>query len=158
MYLKGKSFAREGSPKWGRKDGMKSWKRIEKSQLNSVTGILCGTSAKEPAHQCRRHEMGFWSLGQEDPLEKEIANHSSTLAWKIPWMELFQMLEFNNVKCSCIKPYFWNLSLFFCHFNQLYISLECILKENSYTLACCIIQVWLKQNLCKEVDGSRDRR
>ena len=25
------------------------------------------------------------SLGGEDPLEKEMANHSSTLAWKIPW-------------------------------------------------------------------------
>ena len=27
------------------------------------------------------------SLGREDPLEKEMATHSSTLAWKIPWME-----------------------------------------------------------------------
>ena len=27
------------------------------------------------------------SLGGEDPLEKEMATHSSTLAWKIPWME-----------------------------------------------------------------------
>ena len=27
------------------------------------------------------------SLGQEDPLEKEMATHSSTLAWRIPWME-----------------------------------------------------------------------
>ena len=27
------------------------------------------------------------SLGQEDPLEKEMAAHSSTLAWKIPWTE-----------------------------------------------------------------------
>ena len=27
------------------------------------------------------------SLGQEDPLEKEMAPHSCTLAWKIPWME-----------------------------------------------------------------------
>ena len=27
------------------------------------------------------------SLGQEDPLEKEMATHSSTIAWKIPWME-----------------------------------------------------------------------
>ena len=27
------------------------------------------------------------SLGGEDPLEKETATHSSTLAWKIPWME-----------------------------------------------------------------------
>ena len=26
-------------------------------------------------------------LGQEDPLEKEMATHSSTLAWKIPWTE-----------------------------------------------------------------------
>ena len=26
------------------------------------------------------------SLGGEDPLEKEMAPHSSTLAWKIPWM------------------------------------------------------------------------
>ena len=26
-------------------------------------------------------------LGQEDPLEKEMAIHSSTLAWKIPWMD-----------------------------------------------------------------------
>ena len=28
-----------------------------------------------------------WSLVGEDPLEKEIASHSSTLAWKIPWTE-----------------------------------------------------------------------
>ena len=27
------------------------------------------------------------SLGQEDPLEKEMATHSSTLDWKIPWTE-----------------------------------------------------------------------
>ena len=26
------------------------------------------------------------SLGEEDPLEKEMAPHSRTLAWKIPWM------------------------------------------------------------------------
>ena len=27
------------------------------------------------------------SLGQEDPLEKEMATHSSILAWKVPWTE-----------------------------------------------------------------------
>ena len=32
-------------------------------------------------------ETWVQSLGQEDPLEKEIATHSSILAWKIPWME-----------------------------------------------------------------------
>ena len=30
---------------------------------------------------------GFKSLGQEDFLEKEMATHSSILAWKIPWTE-----------------------------------------------------------------------
>ena len=32
-------------------------------------------------------ETWVQSLGREDPLEKEMATHSSTLAWKIPWME-----------------------------------------------------------------------
>ena len=32
-------------------------------------------------------ETGVRSLGWEDPLEKEMATHSSTLAWKIPWTE-----------------------------------------------------------------------
>ena len=32
-------------------------------------------------------ETQVLSLGWEDPLEKEMATHSSTLAWKIPWME-----------------------------------------------------------------------
>ena len=31
--------------------------------------------------------MWVQSLGQEDPLEKEMATHSSILAWKIPWTE-----------------------------------------------------------------------
>ena len=32
-------------------------------------------------------EIWVQSLGPEDPLEKEMATHSSTLAWKIPWTE-----------------------------------------------------------------------
>ena len=32
-------------------------------------------------------ETGVRSLGGEDLLGKEMATHSSTLAWKIPWME-----------------------------------------------------------------------
>ena len=34
-----------------------------------------------------RWETWVQSLGQEDPLEKEMATHSSILAWRIPWME-----------------------------------------------------------------------
>ena len=32
-------------------------------------------------------QMWVWSLGQKNPLEKEIATHSSILAWEIPWTE-----------------------------------------------------------------------
>ena len=32
-------------------------------------------------------EIWVQSLGQGDPLEKEMATHSSTLAWEIPWTE-----------------------------------------------------------------------
>ena len=32
-------------------------------------------------------EIWVQYLDQEDPLEKEMATHSSTLAWKMPWME-----------------------------------------------------------------------
>ena len=34
-----------------------------------------------------KRETWVQSLGCEDPLEKEMAPHSSTLAWKIPWTE-----------------------------------------------------------------------
>ena len=33
------------------------------------------------------HETRVPSMGREDPLEKEMATHSSILAWKMPWTE-----------------------------------------------------------------------
>ena len=41
-----------------------------------------GASGKEPTCQRRRLDTWVQSLDQEDPLEKEIATHSSILAWK----------------------------------------------------------------------------
>ena len=38
-------------------------------------------------------ETQVWSLGQEVPLEKEMATDSSILAWNIPWTEESGMLE-----------------------------------------------------------------
>ena len=38
-------------------------------------------------------ETRFRTLGQEYPLAKEMATHSSTLAWKIPWMEKPRRLQ-----------------------------------------------------------------
>ena len=48
-----------------------------------LTQELAQTVKRLPAMQ----ETQVRFLGQEDPLEKEMAIHSSTLAWKIPWTE-----------------------------------------------------------------------
>ena len=52
--------------------------------LSSVRASLVAQTEKRlPA--MRETRVRF--LGMEDPLEKEMAIHSRTLAWKIPWME-----------------------------------------------------------------------
>ena len=43
--------------------------------------------AQRLKHLPPMRETWVWSLGQEDPLEKEMATHSSILAWRIPWTE-----------------------------------------------------------------------
>ena len=48
-----------------------------------LTNVVAQTVRCLPAMR----ETWIQSPGQEDPLEKEMATHSSTLAWKIPWME-----------------------------------------------------------------------
>ena len=53
-------------------------------EMSVRLGFPGGTDGK--ASVCNaRDPVG--SLGREDPLEKEMAAHSNTLAWKIPWME-----------------------------------------------------------------------
>ena len=46
-----------------------------------------------PASVGNLQETRVLSLGQEDPLEKEMATHSNILAWKIPWTEEFSGLQ-----------------------------------------------------------------
>ena len=43
--------------------------------------------AQTVKHLSTMQEIRVQSPGWEDPLEKEMATHPSTLAWKIPWME-----------------------------------------------------------------------
>ena len=48
-------------------------------------------------------EVQVPSLGQEDPLEKEMATHSSILPWEIPWTEepgRLQSRELQNVRLN----------------------------------------------------------
>ena len=48
-----------------------------------MASLVAQTVKRLPAMQ----ETWVQSLGEEDSLEKEMATHSSTLAWKIPWAE-----------------------------------------------------------------------
>ena len=63
--------------------------------------------------QTVKHLPAMWetqdrSLGQEDPLEKEMETHSSTLAWKIPWTEEPGMLQ--SLRSQRIKHDLGNLA------------------------------------------------
>ena len=58
--------------------------------------LVAQTVKNLPAMQ----EMQVRSLGQEDPLEKEMAIHSSTIAWKISWTEEPGRLQFHGVTKS----------------------------------------------------------
>ena len=52
--------------------------------MHSHSWVPGGSAVKKPPTM---QEMQVHSLGQEDPLEKETATHSSILAWRIPWTE-----------------------------------------------------------------------
>ena len=54
--------------------------------------------AQTVKHLPMMRETRVQSLGQEDLLEKEMATHSSTLAWKIPWTEELGRLQSMGLK------------------------------------------------------------
>ena len=57
--------------------GKFNWREKEDTGLKHLHG---GSNDKESACKVQ-------SLGKEDPLEKEMATHSTVLAWEIPWIE-----------------------------------------------------------------------
>ena len=62
------------------------------SSVDSYLNNCLHTSGASLVAQRLKHlpamqETCVRSLGQEDPLEKEMATHSTILAWRIPWME-----------------------------------------------------------------------
>ena len=55
-------------------------------------------------------ETSVRSLGREDPLEKEMATHSSIIAWRIPWIEepgRLQSMESQRVGHDCATELNW---------------------------------------------------
>jgi len=67
--------------------------------LSFVASPMAQTIKSLPSMQ----ETQVQSLGQEDTLEKEMATHSSILAWRIPWTEesgRLQSMGSQSIRCS----------------------------------------------------------
>ena len=62
---------------------MRKWHFVSRSTFASRTSLV----AQMVKCLSRMQETWVWALGWEDPLEKEMAIHSSTIDWKIPWIE-----------------------------------------------------------------------
>ena len=120
------------------------WKRQRKPVIvpSSVPeGMSRWLSGKESTYQCRRQVQ---SLGGEDPLEEEVATHSSILTWRISmdrgaWqatvhgvaknqtqLSMHVPLFLKAIKTSYMKLTWWDISLvyffFFAHFHFLFMS------------------------------------
>ena len=70
---------------------LQTWEKVryfyyEKAN-NRCTQLWASVLAQTVKRLPAMWENWVQSLGWEDPLEKEMETHSSTLAWKIPWME-----------------------------------------------------------------------
>ena len=60
---------------------------LPRSKCLLISWLQFSLVAQMVKHLPTTWETWVRSLGQEDPLEKEMATHSSTLAWRIPWTE-----------------------------------------------------------------------
>ena len=58
-------------------------------------------------------ETLVWSLGQEDPLKKEMATHSSILAWEMPWTEELGRLQSMGFAKESDMTWQWNNNITF---------------------------------------------
>ena len=62
-----------------------------------------------------KEESQVWSLGQEDPLEKEMATRSSSLAWEIPWIEkpggLWTIVSHSQIWLKQLSTHYYMLNM-----------------------------------------------
>ena len=75
-----------------RKRDIPRYKKMGK--MNLIMAGRTSLVAQMVKHLPTMRETQVQSLGQKDPLEKEMATHSSTLVWKIPWTEEPGRLQF----------------------------------------------------------------
>ena len=77
----------QGSPATGTSCQIRTGIRLEIKYIINVMCLNHGFPRGSDGKASAMWETRVQSLGWEDPLEKEMATHSSTLAWKIPWTE-----------------------------------------------------------------------
>ena len=73
--------------------------------MDGITDSMASLVAQMIKHLPTMPETWVQSLGQEDLLEKEMATHSSILAWKIPWTEepgRLQSMGLQKVGDDCV--------------------------------------------------------
>ena len=76
-------------------------------------------------------EIQVWFLGQEDPLEKGTATHTSILAWEIPWTEepgRLQSMGSQKIRHDWATNTLTNIN----HFRSLLYNLTTILPDKNY--------------------------
>ena len=103
------------------------WKQEEKGQFGRVS---CSTRASVVAQTVKNlpamHETQVRCLGWKDPLEKEMATHSSTLAWRIPRTEepgRLQSMRLQRVGHDWVTLktfFFFVLVIYFLSFGEIY--------------------------------------
>ena len=63
------------------------WRPVRQTAISTLDSGVAVVLVQRVKRLSTVQETWVPSLGREDSLEKEMATHSSTLAWKIPWME-----------------------------------------------------------------------
>ena len=104
----------------------------------------------EVKHLPAMWETRVWPLGWEDSLEKEMATHSSTVAWKIPWMEEWGHKESDTTQWLLSHSLFANIGSsdwyhLTCHLKFNYNNyIHCVRPKNyCYFFACSFFHLYI---------------
>ena len=99
--------------------------------LKILQGFPGGSDGKESA--CNAGDVGL-ILSQENPLEEEMATHSTILAWRIPWT--VYLLTFKKQICSNILNLFYSIFFSLITFSHLYFTFKKYSVPSAVSVNC----------------------